>query len=250
MGVELLSEREIARMRIAGRVAAATLAHVGKRIEAGVSTANIDDWVRAHTAAQGAQMSQLGYHGFPAAVCTSINDVACHGIPSDTVVLAAGDIVGVDVTSHIDGFHGDTCATFVVGEAGPRAQRVVQVARRCRAAGIAAVRPGARLGDVGAAIEAVARHAGCAVVTSVGGHGIGREMHMDPHVRHVGPARRGLRLRPGMAFTIEPIINLGGPDLVEDEDGWTLRTADGSLSAQFEHTVLVTADGVEVLTAA
>ncbi len=248
VAIELLSEREVERMRVAGQVAAATLAHVGQRLVPGISTADIDDWVRAHTEAQGAGMSQLGYRGFPAAVCTSVNDVACHGIPSRNVVLGSGDIVGVDVTSNVDGYHGDTCATFVVGDGGPRARNLVRVAQRCRDAGTAAVRPGARLGDVGAAVEAEARKAGCAVVTVVGGHGIGREMHMEPHVLHVGPARRGLRLRPGMAFTIEPIINLGGPNLTEDDDGWTLRTADGSLSAQFEHTVLVTEYGAEVLT--
>ena len=236
-------------MHAIGAVAAATLAHVAGRLHAGVSTAQIDTWVRANTAAHSAQPSQLGYHGFPAAVCTSINDVACHGIPNPDIVLKDGDIIGVDVTSNRDGVHGDTCATFVVGRANRQAQRLVATARRCLWAGINEVHPGARLGDVGSAIEAIALQAGFSVVTVVGGHGIGRDMHMEPHVTHVGPARRGLRLRPGMAFTIEPIINEGRPELVEDDDGWTMRTADGRLSAQFEHTVLVTDTGHEVLTA-
>ena len=235
-------------MRAAGLIAAETLALVERRLAPGVTTRDIDDWVRADTEARGAHPSQLGYHGFPAAVCTSVNDVACHGIPDRDVVLRDGDIISVDVTSNRDGFHGDTCGTFIVGSAGPQARRLIAETRNSLWAGIRAVRPGGRLGDVGAAVERVATKAGFRVVTSVGGHGIGRQMHMEPHVRHVGPARRGPRLRPGMTFTIEPILTVGRPDLIEDNDGWTLRTADGSLSAQFEHTVLVTMDGVEVLT--
>ncbi|MEM7674883.1 MAG: type I methionyl aminopeptidase [Myxococcota bacterium] len=246
--VELLSAREIEHMRVIGQIAASTLDSVGRRLAPGVTTADIDAWVREDTSAHGAAPSQLGYHGFPAAVCTSVNDVACHGIPHDEVVLAEGDIVGVDVTSNKDGYHGDTCRTFAVGKPRPRAQRLLSVAHRCLMAGIERVGPGARLGDVGAAVEAVAKAAGFSVVTEVGGHGIGREMHMDPHVKHSGPARRGLRLRPGMAFTIEPIINEGRPELVEDDDGWTLRTVDGLWSAQFEHTILVTETGAEILT--
>ena len=249
VAVELLSPAECDRMRTIGRIAGSTLAEVGRRLAPGVSTADIDAWVREDTQARGALPSQLGYHGFPAAVCTSVNDVACHGIPNPHVTLADGDIIGVDVTSNLDGYHGDTCATFVVGSGGPMARRIVRVAKRCLQVGIAEVRPGARLGDVGAAIADVAKDAGCSVVTAVGGHGIGRAMHMEPHVQHVGRRGRGLRLRPGMAFTIEPIVNLGTAALTEDDDGWTMRTQDGQLSAQFEHTVLVTDMGCEVLTA-
>ena len=235
-------------MRVIGRIAAKTLAAVGARLAPGVSTAQIDAWVREDTAERGALPSQLGYHGFPSAVCTSVNDVACHGIPSPSVVLRDGDIVAVDVTSNRDGYHGDTCATFIVGRAAGEARRLVSVAQRCRDVGIAMIRPGVRLGDIGAKIAETATHAGYSVVTCVGGHGIGRRMHMDPHVQHTGVAGRGPRLYPGMALTIEPIINAGSPALSEDEDGWTMRTADGSLSAQFEHTVLVTTTGHEVLT--
>jgi methionyl aminopeptidase len=168
------------------------------------------------------------------------------------VVLAGGDIVNVDVTTLLGGYHGDTSATFVVGgveAASPEARHVVEVARRCRDAGVAVVREGARMGDVGAAIEALARREGCSVVSDYGGHGIGREMHCDPHVPHTGTRGTGMRLRAGMAITIEPMINLGSSDVRMLDDGWTVVTADGKLSAQFEHTVVVTRDGCEVLTA-
>lgn len=248
VAVELLSADQIARIHRAGRAAAETLAFVGSRLQPGMCTEDIDRLVREDTAARGARPSQLGYHGFPAAVCTSKNDVACHGIPSPHEVLRDGDIVAIDVTSELDGMHGDNCATFCVGNSSPTARHVVEVARQCRALGIAQVRPGARLGDVGAAIQNYAHRQGCSVVTQVGGHGIGRKMHMDPHITYAGPPGTGLRLRTGMALTIEPIINLGEPEIVEDDDGWTLRTEDGSWSAQFEHTVLVTPDGCRILT--
>jgi methionyl aminopeptidase len=172
----------------------------------------------------------------------------CHGIPRKDELLAPGDIVNVDVTTEVDGFHGDTSATFVIGEATPEALHVVDVARRCRDAGIAVVKDGARLGDIGAAIDELARREGCSVVRELGGHGIGRAMHAPPHVSHTGKRGAGMRLRTGMALTIEPMVNLGGADVIFLDDGWTVVTADGSLSAQFEHTVLVTADGCEVLT--
>jgi methionyl aminopeptidase len=181
-------------------------------------------------------------------VCTSRNEVVCHGIPRRDERLTLGDIVNVDVTTCLGGFHGDTSATFFVGEPSPEARHVVDVARRCRDAGVGVVREGARLGDVGAAIEELARKEGCSVVREVGGHGIGREMHAPPHVNHFGQRGTGLRLRAGMAFTIEPMVNLGRAEIRLLDDGWTMVTADGSLSAQFEHTVLVTRDGCEVLT--
>ncbi len=248
MSTEILGAREIAGMRLAGAAAAATLAFVGQRLRAGVSTGQIDLWVREHTRQTGGEPSQLGYKGFPAAVCTSRNSVVCHGIPRHDELLHAGDIVNVDVTTCLNGFHGDTSATYVIGDASPEARHLVDVARRCRDAGIGAVREGARLGDVGAAIQALAHQEGCSVVREFGGHGIGRRMHMDPHVPHVGVRGAGLRLRAGMVFTIEPMVNLGTADVRVLEDEWTVVTADGSLSAQFEHTVLVTRSGVEVLT--
>jgi methionyl aminopeptidase len=213
-----------------------------------MSTADVDALVRADTSARGARPSQLGYNGFPAAVCTSRNEVVCHGVPSVRVRLSEGDIVNVDVTSELDGFHGDTSITFAIGSPPPDAARVVAAARACLDAGIAAVRPGARLGDIGAAIEAEAARHGCGIVREFCGHGIGRHMHMPPQVSHVGRAGTGLRLRAGMCFTIEPMTTIGEPRIVVLDDGWTAVTADGSPSAQFEHTVLVTDHGAEVLT--
>jgi methionyl aminopeptidase len=248
MSIAILSLAEAAAMRIAGRAAAETLAHVASRITPGTTTADSDRWVREDTARRGGKPSQLGYQGFPAAVCTSRNQVVCHGIPSQGERLGPGDIVNVDVTTMVGGYHGDTSATLFVGEPSAEARHVVEVARRCRDAGVAVVRDGARLGDVGAAIAELARREGCSVVREYGGHGIGRTMHAPPHVAHTGTRGTGLRLRAGMALTIEPMINLGGPDVRLAEDGWTVVTADGSLSAQFEHTVLVTRGGCEVLT--
>lgn len=249
MSIERYGARELDALREAGRVAAETLAFVGAQLCAGMTTAEIDRLVREDTARRGARPSQLGYHGFPAAVCTSRNQVVCHGIPSPRERIVDGDIINVDVTSELRGFHGDTSATFAIGRLGAEARHVLEVAQRCLWAGIAQVRPGARLGDIGAAIAELAASAGCSVVRDFGGHGIGRHMHMEPHVPHTGVRGSGLRLKPGMTFTIEPMINLGRADVRQLSDGWTIVTADGSLSAQFEHTVHVTQLGCEVLTA-
>jgi len=248
MPIELLSPPEVERMRRAGRAAAQTLWFVGSRLRAGMSTAEIDRLVREDTARRGGRPSQLGYQGFPAAVCTSRNHVVCHGIPSEREILEPGDIVNVDVTTNLDGYHGDTSATFFIGEPRAEARRLVDLARRCRDAGIAVIREGARLGDIGAAIEEIARREGLGVVTEVGGHGIGRQIHAEPHVRHTGRRGAGLRLKAGMALTVEPMLNLGGPAVRTLDDGWTIVTADGSLSAQWEHTVVVTRDGHEITT--
>jgi methionyl aminopeptidase len=248
MGIEILGAGEIERMRRAGRAAADTLSHVGERIRAGVTTLEIDRWVREDTKRRGGKPSQLGYKGFPAAVCTSRNQIVCHGIPNADTVLADGDIVNVDVTTNLDGYHGDTSETFIIGEASADARRLVDVARRCRDAGVAVVRDGARMGDIGAAIEELAKREGVSVVTDLGGHGIGRRMHAEPHVAHTGKRGAGLRLKAGMAITIEPMVNLGRAEVVFLDDDWTVVTADGSLSAQFEHTVIVTKDGCEITT--
>lgn len=248
MAVDILSPGEIVKMRKAGAVAAATLATVGARLAPGISTAQIDRWVREDTKKRGGKPSQLGYKGFPASVCTSRNDVVCHGIPNEKDVLARGDIVNVDVTTEFDGYHGDTSATFIIGETTPEARHVVDVARRCRDAGIAVIRDGARLGDIGAAIVELAKKEGCSVVTDFGGHGIGRKMHAEPHVSHVGVKGSGLRLRAGMAITVEPMVNLGTSEVELLEDDWTVVTADGKLSAQWEHTVIVTPTGYEIMT--
>ncbi len=250
MAIELFSGRDRDRLRAAGRAARATLDHVAGRLRAGVTTLDIDGWVRAHTASVGGKPSQLGYHGFPASVCTSRNEVVCHGMPRRDAVLADGDIINVDVTTELDGFHGDTSATFAIGKVSKEAAHVVDVARRCLEAGIAEVRDGARLGDIGAAIASLAEREGCSVVRDYGGHGIGRTMHAPPHVAHHGTRGTGARLRTGQCFTIEPMINLGRPEVRLLEDGWTVVTVDGAWSAQFEHTVLVEKAGCTVLTAA
>ena len=249
MAIVIHDARAIEGMRRAGASAAATLAHVTARVHAGMTTAEIDRLVREDTARRGGRPSQLGYKGFTGAVCTSVNEVVCHGVPSPKKVLREGDIVNVDVTTDLDGFHGDTSITVAIGQPSDDAMKVLDMSRRCLEAGIAEVRDGARLGDIGAAIEALARSEGCGVVRDFGGHGIGRQMHMPPHVPHVGKRGTGLRLRAGMTFTIEPRITIGWPAVVVLDDGWTAVTEDGSPSAQFEHTVLVTDTGCEVLTA-
>jgi methionyl aminopeptidase len=235
-------------MRRAGRVAAETLAFVGSQLQVGMSTGDIDRLVREDTAQRGGRPSQLGYKGFPAAVCTSRNSVVCHGVPRANEYLQSGDIINVDVTTHVNGFHGDTSATFIVGEASADAKRLVTVARRCRDAGIAVIRDGARLGDIGAAIQELAKSEGVTVVSDYGGHGIGRLMHAEPHVAHTGRCGTGRRLLSGMALTVEPMINLGGAAIRVLDDAWTVVTADGCLSAQWEHTVVVTRDGCEIMT--
>lgn len=237
-------------MRRAGRLAAATLLHVGARLRPGVSTGDVDRWVRDFTLAHGARCSQLGYQGFPAGVCTSRNEVVCHGIPRDDELLADGDIINVDVTSELHGWHGDTSATFCIGAVSVEAKHLVETTQRALEAGIAAVRAGAHLGDLGAAIHELASREGCGVVTDFGGHGIGREMHLPPHVSHVGVRGQGLVLREGMTFTIEPMLTLGSPETRTLDDEWTVVTRDGKWSAQFEHTVFVTRRGCEVLTRA
>ena len=248
MAVTIHGPREVAAIREASRAAAATLIHVGARLAPGVTTAQIDRWVREDTAHRGGRPSQLGYHGFPASVCTSRNAVVCHGVPRADDVLRAGDIVNVDVTTELGGYHGDTSATFCIGEVDAEVRALVATTRAALQAGIAAVRPDARLGDIGAAIQAVGEAAGYGVVRAYCGHGIGRQMHEAPQVPHVGRAGTGLRLRPGMVFTIEPMLTLGDPEVRVLDDGWTVVTVDGRWSAQFEHTVHVTAAGGEVLT--
>ena len=248
MSIERYGAKELSALRAAGRVAAQTLQFVAAQLKVGMSTCEIDQLVRQDTARRGGKPSQLGYQGFPAAVCTSRNHVVCHGIPSAHEHVQDGDIINIDVTTYVGGFHGDTSKTIVIGRASAEARRLVDIAQRALWAGIEQARPSARLGDIGAAITELVQREGCSVVKDFGGHGIGRHMHMDPHVSHVGKRGQGLRLKPGMTFTIEPMINLGSPEIRVLDDGWTVVTADGSLSAQFEHTVYITETGCEVLT--
>jgi methionyl aminopeptidase len=236
-------------MRVVGRMTAETLCTVGRALRVGMTTAEIDRLVYEDTVRRGGRPATLNYKGYPSSVCTSRNHVVCHGMPRPDEGLAPGDILNVDVSTFHGGYYGDTSATFYLGEPSPEARHVVETARRCLAEGVAQVREGARLGDIGAAIEACARAAGCSVVRDYGGHGIGRVFHGDPHVSHTGTRGTGVRLKAGMIFTIEPMVNLGGAAVDLLEDGWTVVTRDGSLSAQFEHTVLVTRTGYELLTA-
>ena len=243
-----MTTQELQAMRRVGRLAARTLQLVGARLKPGITTADIDAWVREDTYAHHAKPSQLGYHGFPAAVCTSRNEVVCHGVPRVDEVLRDGDIINVDITSDLHGWHGDTSATFCIGTVSAEAQHLVETTRRALELGISEVRPGARLGDIGAAISELATREGCGVVTDFGGHGIGRQMHLPPHVSHVGRRGHGLVLQEGMTFTIEPMLTLGSPEIRVLDDEWTVVTKDGKWSAQFEHTVLVTRKGHEILT--
>jgi methionyl aminopeptidase len=245
--VQVKTAREIEIMREAGRLTAETLTRVGDVIKPGITTDDINTFVHEDTLKLGCRPAPLNYLGFPKSVCTSINEVICHGIPGGAK-LKDGDIINVDVTHIYKGYHGDTSATFYVGTPSEEAKKVTEIARRCLDLGIAEVRPGARLGDIGAAIQEFAEGLGFSVVTDFVGHGIGRKFHEEPKVLHVGTRGRGIRLKAGMTFTIEPMINVGVPDVEILEDEWTAITADGKLSAQFEHTILVTETGHEVLT--
>jgi methionyl aminopeptidase len=249
--IEIMSPPVLQRMRAACALAAETLVMIGEHIRPGMTTDDINTLVHVFTVDRGAWPSPLHYKGFPKSVCTSVNEVVCHGIPGRRV-LRDGDIVNVDVTSYlpkVDGCHGDTSATFFVGKPSDAVRSLVETARRCLDLGIAQVRSGGRIGDIGAAIQEYAEARGYSVVRDYVGHGIGREFHMAPQVPHYGKRDTGKRLKSGMVFTIEPMINIGHFACEVLEDDWTVVTADGSLSAQFEHTLLVTDTGCEVLTA-
>lgn len=248
MAIEIKSGKEIEAMRVAGKMAAETLVLVGDKLRPGMTTGEIDALVHEDTVRRGARPAPLHYRGFPKSVCTSINEVVCHGIPGSRA-LEDGDIINVDITTIYNGFHGDTSATFYIGKPSADARHVVEVARRALELGIAEVREGARLGDVGAAIQQYVEAQGCSVVRDFVGHGIGRRFHEDPQVKHYGKRGSGDRLKAGMIFTIEPMVNLGRFEVeIDPVDNWTVTTVDGSLSAQFEHTCLVTKTGVEILT--
>lgn len=248
--ITLLSSREIDKMRRAGRLAAQLLDYLTPMIKPGVSTLEINDEAEKWTQAHGAKSAPLGYQGFPKSICTSINEVICHGIPSPEQILQDGDIINVDVTPILDGYHGDTSRTFCVGNPSPIAKKLVEVTEECLKKGIAEVKPGARVGDIGAAIQEYAEANNFSVVRDFVGHGISHIFHTAPQIPHYGKRGKGKRIRPGMVFTIEPMINEGTYQAKVLEDGWTAITTDGRLSAQFEHTIAVTKEGVEILTLA
>ena len=249
MNISLKSPEDIERMRVAGRLAAEVLQVVAPHVKPGVSTAELDRICHDHIVnVQGAIPANVGYKGFPATVCTSVNNVICHGIPSESKILKDGDIINIDVTVIKDGWHGDTSRMYFVGEPSVLARRLVEVTREAMFKGIRAVRPGATLGDIGHAIQQYAEGERFSVVREYCGHGIGRIYHEDPQVLHYGQPGAGVVLKKGMTFTIEPMINAGSRQTKLLGDGWTVVTRDKSLSAQWEHTVAVTDDGVEILT--
>jgi methionyl aminopeptidase len=237
----------IERMRHAGSIAAEILRLAGEQVAPGVTTDTIDEFVHQATIERGAYPSPLNYRRFPKSVCTSVNEVICHGIPDDRA-LRDGDIVNIDVTAFIDGVHGDTNATFLVGDVDPETRRLVQVTKECLDLGIAAVHPGAPVSEIGRAIETHANAASFDVVRAFVGHGIGEQFHTDLQIPHYHEPRLTTPIETGMVFTIEPMIAMGSGSHRVWDDGWTAVTADGSRTAQFEHTLLVTEAGAEILT--
>lgn len=246
--ITLMSQREIEKMRQAGQLAAQLLAYLEPLVKPGVSTLELNDAAEEWTQKHGAKSAPLGYHDFPKSICTSVNEVVCHGIPNAKQILRDGDIINIDVTPIVDGYHGDTSRMFFVGEPSPIARKLVEVTEECMWRGIREVKPGARIGDIGAAIQEYAESQGFSVVQDFVGHGVGRLFHTAPQIPHYGKRGKGKKLRPGMVFTIEPMINVGTWEVEVLSDKWTAVTKDRQLSAQFEHTVAVTATGVDVLT--
>ncbi len=251
MTVSIKTPEELQKMRVAGRLAADVLVMIAPYVKVGVTTGELDRICHRHIVeVQQAIPAPLGYHGFPKSICTSVNEVICHGIPSDEKVLKDGDIINIDITVIKDGFHGDTSAMFHVGTPLPHNRKLVDITQQCLYEAIALVKPGIRLGDIGATIQKLAESHHYSVVQEYCGHGIGRQFHEDPQVLHYGRAGTGLELKPGMTFTIEPMINLGRRHTkLNKKDGWTVTTEDRRPSAQWEHTLAVTESGVEVFTA-
>ena len=248
MAIHLKTRDDLSRMRTAGRLTREVLDMIGPHVQPGVTTLELDNLCHDFIVnTLDAVPAPLNYRGFPKSICTSVNHVVCHGIPGEKR-LKRGDIVNVDITVIKDGFHGDASRMFTVGEPSILARRLIDTTKECLELGIAAVVPGARLGDIGSRIQACAESRGFSVVREYCGHGIGRGFHEDPQVLHYGTAGEGLEIVPGMTFTIEPMINAGKPHTRLLSDGWTVVTKDHSLSAQWEHTLAVTGSGVEVLT--
>jgi methionyl aminopeptidase len=243
----LKRDEEIERMRESGAIVASALRLVAEKVAPGVTTEELDELIAAHIRSRGAEPSFKGYNGYPASICASINEEVVHGIPGKRV-LKEGDIVGIDVGAYKNGFHGDSAATFPVGEIGDEARRLLEATRAALYKGIERARPGNCLGDISHAVQSEVEAHGFSVVRKLVGHGIGRNMHEDPQVPNYGSPGKGIRLREGMVLAIEPMVNAGGPDVRVLEDDWTVVTADRSLSAHFEHTVAVRKNGPDILT--
>lgn len=240
---------QIKLMRIAGRITGEALLLGGEMVKPGVSTKQIDDKIRHYIEKCGAKPSFLGYGGFPGSACISINQEIIHGIPSSHRIIEEGDIVKIDVGAYIHGFHGDSANTFPCGNVSEEAKKLIAVTKRCWELGAeAAGKEGARIGDIGAAVDGYVVANGFSTVKKYVGHGVGEDLHEDPNVPNFGTAGRGARLCRGMVIAIEPMVNVGRPEVKELADNWTVVTKDGSLSAHYEHTIALTADGVEVLT--
>ena len=246
--IQLKNAAQIELMKVAGRITGEALAVAEELVRPGISTYEIDAAIRSHIEKSGAKPSFLGYGGFPGSACISINDEVIHGIPSKKRILQEGDIVKVDVGAFINGYHGDAARTFPVGKISEDAARLIEVTKEAFYLGIAQATVGARIGDIGAAVEACAKKNGYSVVKRYVGHGIGRELHESPEVPNFGTAGRGARIYPGTVIAVEPMINAGAYDVKELNDGWTVKTADGSLSAHYENTVAITDEGVILLT--
>lgn len=246
--IVLKNEREIKQMLLACRISAEALQVAGNAVEPGVSTWEIDKIVRNFIESKGAKPTFLNYNGFPASACISINDEVIHGIPDKAHILRAGDIVSIDLGASIDGYTGDTAATFACGDISPEAKRLIETTEQSLYLGIEKAVPGGRLGDIGFAVQHYCEERGFGVVREYTGHGVGRHLHEDPAVPNYGTPGRGVRLVPGMTIAIEPMINGGTASVKTLSNGWTVKTADGKLSAHFEHTVAVTSDGPLIMT--
>ena len=246
--IQLKNKSQIAIMREAGRITGEALALAGEAVKPGITTKMLDDLIRQHIERSGAKPSFLGYGGFPASACISINEQVIHGIPSKKVILQEGDIVKIDVGAFYKGYHGDSARTFAVGKISEEAARLIDITEQCFWAGFREVRPDSRIGDIGHAVETVAKNAGYGVVRKYVGHGVGQNLHESPDVPNYGTAGRGVRLATGMTIAIEPMICVGSGEVNELPDGWTVVTADKTLSAHYEHTVALTENGVEALT--
>ena len=245
--IVLKTSREIGLMRQAGRVSARALKLAGEAVEPGVSTAEIDRIARKYIESQGAKPSFLGYEGYPATACISVNDQVIHGIPGHRI-LKQGDIVSIDVGAFLEGFHGDNAWTFACGDVSREAQDLMDATREGLFAGIAQALAGHRIGDIGSAVQEYVEARGYSVVRQFVGHGVGASLHESPEVPNFGTPGRGVRLLPGMTIAIEPMVNAGTKDVIVQKDGWTTVTADGKLSAHFEHTIAVTSNGPVILT--
>lgn len=246
--ISIKSSREIEIMKESCQLAAKTLDFIETKLEVGMTTEDVNQLCHDFIVKHDAYPSPLNYHGFPKSVCTSLNEVICHGIPSNKDVVKDGDLLNIDVTTYYKNFHGDTNRTFFMGNVSDDHKRLTKITWECMMAGIAISKPGARMGDIGAVIEEMAHDNGFSVVHEYCGHGIGREFHEDPQVLHYGQKGTGVEMKPGMTFTIEPMINIGKRHCRVLKDDWTVITRDKKWSAQFEHTILITESGSEILT--